>query len=260
MAVTPIRITYIGHASLLIEIDGLRVLTDPLLRSRMLHLRRVAPAATPEQLTDLDLILVSHAHHDHLDVGSLKMLVGTPPVICPPPARRAVAASGLEAEVLIEGTTVQRGSVTIEAVRAEHDGRRLPLQSDGTALGYVLRGPSGSVYFAGDTGFFDAIGEVGSVDVAMLPVAGWGPRLGPGHLDPDEAARAAALIAPRIAIPIHWGSYERLAMRRVGERSDPAKRFCDQLAELSPGVRPALLEPGSALEVRDSGLAVPGSA
>ncbi len=257
MTATPIRITYIGHASVLIEIDGLRLLTDPLLRSRIFHLRRVAPTATPEQLTDIDLVLVSHAHHDHLDVGSLKMLAGAPPVICPPPARRAVTASGLEAEVLIEGTTVQRGPVTIEAVRAEHDGRRLPLQSDGTALGYVLKGPSGSVYFAGDTGFFDAIGEVGNVDVALLPVAGWGPRLGSGHLDPDEAARAAALIAPRIAIPIHWGSYERLAMRRVVDRSDPARRFCDQLKELSPGVRATLLEPGSSLEVRDSGLVAP---
>jgi L-ascorbate metabolism protein UlaG (beta-lactamase superfamily) len=244
----PIRITYLGHASLLIEMDGLRMLTDPLLRSRVFHLRRIAPEVTFEQLSDIDLVLVSHAHHDHLDVPSLRMVEGTPPVFCPAPGRRAVSASGLEPEVLIEGTTARHGPVTIEAVRADHDGRRLPHHSDGTALGYVLRGPSGSVYFAGDTGFFDSIGEVGNVDVALLPVAGWGPRLGPGHLDPEEAARAATLIAPRIAIPIHWGSYERLAMKRAGGRSDPAKRFCDQVGELSPDIRAELLEPGSALE------------
>ena len=84
-------------------------------------------------------------------------------------------------------------------------------------------------------------------------MAGWGPRLGPGHLDPAEAARAAALISPRVAIPIHWGTYERMAMRTVGHRADPARRFCAQLAELAPDVSAELLEPGASLEVAPAG-------
>jgi hypothetical protein len=91
--------------------------------------------------------------------------------------------------------------------------------------------------------------SVGKVDVALLPVAGWGPRLGPGHLDPGEAASAAARIGPRVAIPIHWGSYQRVAMALEGHRSDPARRFCDQLGELAPGVAAELVEPGAALVV-----------
>ena len=243
------RITYLGHATLLIEVDGLKVLTDPLLRRRIMHLRRVVPGPTREQLAEVDVVLISHAHHDHLDTRSLRMVGGTPRVLCPEPARRAVAGTGLTPEVMGVGGYVQMGDVEITAVRADHDGRRFPQDRRSDAVGFVVRGPGGSVYFAGDTGWFEEIGEVGEVDVALLPVAGWGPRLGPGHLDPEEAARAVALIRPRFAIPIHWGTYERLAMTIAGHRSDPARRFCDQLAELAPGVAAELLEPGASLEV-----------
>ena len=83
----------------------------------------------------------------------------------------------------------------------------------------------------------------------MLPVSGWGPRLPAGHMGPDEAAEAVGLIEPRVAIPIHWGTYERIGdARRPGSRA-AARRFCDQVAELSPGVRAELLEPGGSLEL-----------
>jgi L-ascorbate metabolism protein UlaG (beta-lactamase superfamily) len=160
-----------------------------------------------------------------------------------------VAAAGLTPEVMAAGGYVRVGEIELEAVHADHDGRRYPHQRRSDALGFVIRGAGGSVYFAGDTGWFEEIGEVGDVDVALLPVAGWGPRLGPGHLDPEEAARAAALISPRVAIPIHWGTYERLATRLTGHRSDPARRFCDQLGELAPGVAAELLAPGASLEL-----------
>ena len=246
------RITYLGHASVLIGLDGLKVLTDPLLRPRIAHLRRVAPAVAAERLAGVDLILVSHAHHDHLDTRSLRMVGGGPRVLCPAPVRRAVAAAGLRPEAMAVGGHARIGAVEVEAVRADHDGRRWPHHRRGDALGFVVRSPAESVYFAGDTGWFEEIGEVGEVDVALLPVAGWGPKLGPGHLDPGEAARAAALIAPRVAIPIHWGTYERIGMD-TGHRAAPARRFCDQLSELAPEVAAELLAPGEALDVAAAG-------
>jgi len=246
------RITYLGHASVLIGFDGFEVLTDPLLRPRIAHLRRVAPAVAAERLAGVDLILVSHAHHDHLDTRSLRMVRGGPRVLCPAPARRAVAAAGLQPEAMAVGGHARIGAVEVEAVRADHDGRRWPHHRRGDALGFVVRSPAESVYFAGDTGWFEEIGEVGEVDVALLPVAGWGPKLGPGHLDPGEAARAAALIAPRVAIPIHWGTYERIGMD-TGHRAAPARRFCDQLSELAPEVAAELLAPGEALDVAAAG-------
>ena len=125
----------------------------------------------------------------------------------------------------------------------------MPWHSDGTALGYIVRGPSGSVYFAGDTDVFEGMAAFAGVDVAMLPVSGWGPRLPAGHMGPDEATAAIALIEPRIAIPIHWGTYERMAMRADPARSRRAHKFVDQVAELSPPVRAELLEPGSSIDL-----------
>ena len=248
------RITYLGHASLLIEIDGVKLITDPLLRPRIMKvLRRVAPEATEEQLTGVDLVLLSHGHHDHLDPGSLKMLDGMPEVALPIPARAVVENAGLPTRPMAVGDSFTIGEVVVEAVHADHDGRRMPWNRDGTALGYIVRGPSGSVYFAGDTDVFAGMADFAGVDVAMLPVSGWGPRLPAGHMGPDEAAEAVGLIEPQVAIPIHWGGYERIAMRADPARARRAQRFVDQVAELSSGVRAELLEPGSSLELGAEG-------
>lgn len=243
-------VTYLGHATVLIEIDGVRVMTDPLLRPRILKvLRRVAPEPTDEQLAGVDLVLLSHAHRDHLDVGSLRMLEGTPRVVCPASAHAVVAAAGHGAEVVAEGDAVGQGAVVVEAVHAEHDGRRAPWSRDGQALGYVIRGPSGSVYFAGDTEVFAGMSTLTGIDAALLPVSGWGPRLPAGHMGPEEAVEAIGLIEPRVAIPIHWGTYERIGMRGAPGRERRARRFCAQVEELSAPVRAELLMPGSSFEL-----------
>lgn len=240
------RVTYLGHATLLIELDGLTVLTDPLLRGRIAHLRRLAPPVSAEMLEGVDLVLVSHAHHDHLDVPSLKLVPGSPPVLCPASASRAIRRAGLEPEPMQAGEHGERGGVTIEAVTADHDGRRWPTSSSREALGFVLRGSGSSIYFAGDTGLFEELAEIKGVDVALLPVAGWGPKLGPGHLDPAEAARAAAMIQPRIAVPIHWGSYRRMLMRGEDAVDAPARRFAERVGQVAPDVTVRVLAPGEA--------------
>jgi L-ascorbate metabolism protein UlaG (beta-lactamase superfamily) len=194
-------------------------------------------------------VLLSHAHHDHLDPASLRMLDGMPRIVCPAPAQPVLAGAGLGAELIAEGGTVSAGDVVVEAVHAEHDGRRMPWSRNGQALGYVVRGPSGSVYFAGDTEVHPGMADLGDIDAALLPVSGWGPRLPPGHMGPGEAAEAVSLIEPRVAIPIHWGTYERIAMRGGGDGDRRARAFCDQVAALSAPVRAELLAPGSSLEL-----------
>ena len=244
------RITYLGHASLLIEIDGVKVITDPLLRPRILQvLRRVAPEASREQLTGIDLVLLSHAHHDHLDVGSLKMLDGMPEVALPAPARPVVETMGLPTRLMEVGDSFEVGDVVVEAVHAAHDGRRMPWHSDATALGYIVRGPSGSIYFAGDTDVFDGMTDFSGLDAAMLPVSGWGPRLPAGHMGPDEATEAIRLIHPRVAIPIHWGAYERMAMRADPARARRAQKFVDQVAELVAAGQGGAARAGSSIDL-----------
>jgi L-ascorbate metabolism protein UlaG (beta-lactamase superfamily) len=233
----------------LIELDGVRFLTDPLLRKRMGHLWRVTSA--PATAADVDAVLISHAHYDHLDLPSLRRLDRSCLVVVPRGARRLLSKQGFRRVVELDrGERVQVESVTVAATRAEHDGRRSPFGIAPPALGFVLSG-SGRVYFAGDTDLFEGMRELSpDLDVALLPVAGWGPRLPPGHLDARRAAQALALLRPRVAIPIHWGTYRRIGLGRdPSVLREPAETFVREAAELAPGVNVCVLEPGGSLEV-----------
>ncbi len=230
------------------------MLTDPTLRGRIGPLRRVAPRPAPAVTDRIDAVLVSHAHLDHLDAPSLRRLTDKPPVLCPPSGARAVRRAGLEAEVMREGASWRRGRVEVVATPADHDGRRWPTSRDGTALGFVARGPGGSIYFAGDTAEFEGMKAIGPVDVALLPVAGWGPRLPPGHLDPAAAASVAAAVGARVAVPIHWGTFARRLMRNVEPRDRPAREFAAQVAEVAPDCEVRVLGPGESTLVDAAGV------
>ena len=119
----------------------------------------------------------------------------------------------------------------------------MPHDRASSGIGFVAAG----VYFAGDTEPYAEMSELaGGLEVALLPIAGWGPKVGPGHMDPRGAAKALALLRPRMAIPIHWGTYRRIGHRPTG---DPAREFVEQAAALAPDVRVAVLEPGGSVEI-----------
>lgn len=230
------RITWIGHSTVLIELDGVRLLTDPVLRTHVLHLRRVAaPASAPDRV---DAVLVSHEHYDHLDINSLRQIGGTPRVVVPAGTAKRVRGWVEDIIELNVGDEVEVGAVTVTATAAEH-GRH--------ALGYLVTG-SARIYFAGDTDLFDGMRELApGLDVALLPIAGWGPRLPPGHLDPARAAQALGLLRPRIAVPIHWGTYTRIGLSR--DEAAPAKRFAELAATHAPEVDVRVLPVGGSLDV-----------
>ena len=115
-------------------------------------------------------------------------------------------------------------------------------------MGFVVRG-SLAVYFAGDTDLFAGMSALrGTVDVALLPVWGWGPSVGEGHLDPERAAQAAAMIGPKLAIPVHWGTFA-LPWARDGDSDRPAREFAKLVAEVAPGVEVRVLAPGESVEL-----------
>jgi L-ascorbate metabolism protein UlaG (beta-lactamase superfamily) len=241
------RVTWLGHATALIELDGVRLLTDPALRARVVHLRRHGPS--PRGLGLIDVVLLSHLHYDHLDLASLRMLQSTPLLVCPAGARPLLAGAGFgHLAELQPGHSLELGDLRIEATPAAHGGSRRPGGPVVRPLGFVVRG-SRSVYFAGDTDLFDEMAELGPVDVALLPVAGYSPKLGPGHLDPRRAAEAAALIEPRVAVPIHWGTFRALGRAGGPWFTDPPAQFAAQVAELAPEVEVRVLPVGGSLEL-----------
>ena len=232
---------FIGHSTVLVELDGIRILTDPVTRSRVGPLRRVVPVPARDRLRDIDLVLLSHLHWDHLDVPSLRDVGRDVPLVVSAGAGAWLAAAGFsDVREVVVGDIVEVGGVRIRAVPAVHSGYRPPLGPTAPALGFVLDG-SRSVYFAGDTDLFAGMGDLrGTVDVALLPVWGWGPTLGRGlHMDPRRAAESLRLIRPRAAVPIHWGTYWPHAMGRVfPERLvEPPAAFVEYAAELAPDVQ-----------------------
>lgn len=240
----PLSLTWLGHSTVLLEAAGVRLLTDPLLRARVIHLRRVAPPASALE-GELDAVLISHVHYDHLDLGSLRQLRAKRYVV-PHGAGRLLTRWGLGPVVeLGEGNELPLNGVTVRATHAAHPARRWVSAS--ASLGYVVTAPE-RVYFAGDTDLFDGMRRLAPLDVALLPVAGWGPRVGPGHLDPRQAAEALRLLQPRVAVPIHWGTYLRMGMSRDGDGlREPAQRFERLAGELAPEVTVRILEPGETL-------------
>ena len=243
------RLTFVGHSTVLFELGTARILTDPVLRERILHIRRHAGAVAPETTQAIDAVLISHLHADHLDPPSLRRLGTETRIIAPVGSARFLRRRGFQqVEELAGGDKTTVGDVTIEASAVHHDGRRYPIGKQMEALGYAISGRS-RVFFAGDTDQMD-MSHLTGFDVALLPIAGWGPHLR-GHIDPAGAADAAAAMSPKIAIPIHWATMLRLGL---GHRTDeilvqPAQKFVERMTEVAPDVEARILQPGESTEL-----------
>ena len=242
-----------GHATVFVDLDGVRLLTDPLLRNRVAHLRRGTPVSARAH-RGLDAVLVSHAHYDHLDLPSLEKLGKKLPVVLPRGLGGLLRKRRFENVVEVEvGETIRIGELEIRAVPAEHDRTRGPFGVSADPVGYVIAG-SKTVYFAGDTDLFEEMSGLGPVDVGLIPIWGWGPALGRGggHLDPARAAEAVARIRPGLVVPIHWGTYFPIhlgLMGRPGFVDVPPVEFLAALKEKAPEIRAEILQPGQSLEL-----------
>ena len=248
---------------MLVDLDGVRLLTDPVLRGRASYLRRRVPDVDPALYAGgVDAVLVSHSHSDHLDLPSLRLIGRETPLVVPRGGGRLLGRRGFRQVAEMEaGEEIRIGALRVRATHAEHGGSRVPFGARAHALGYVAAG-SRRVYFAGDTGIFAGMAEIGRapLDVALVPIGGWGPlaplweRLpsgAPGHLDPRRAAEALRLLRPLIAVPIHWGTYAPLGLGCVMSASLglPPRAFRRHAAELAPEVEVRVLTPGETLRL-----------
>ncbi|MCW2531513.1 MAG: Zn-dependent hydrolase of the beta-lactamase fold-like protein [Blastococcus sp.] len=251
---------FLGHSTVRVEMAGRTVLTDPLLTDTVGLLRRVVPLPDPATWAGVDVVLISHLHGDHLHLPSLRTLGPDVRIVVPRGAGAWLRGRGFpRVDELSAGEAISDGALRITAVRAEHSGHRWgPRLTHGPStesLGYLLEGGGSTVYASGDTALFQGMSVLAerAVDVALLPVWGWGPDLGPGHLDPVSAADAVALIRPQIVVPVHWGTLAvagmtslptplRGRMRRL--LVDPPHSFAAEVTARGLDTRVVVTDPG----------------
>jgi L-ascorbate metabolism protein UlaG (beta-lactamase superfamily) len=245
-------VTFLGHSTVLVQMGDARVLTDPVLLDRVTVLRRTVTSLPADLYRDINLVVISHLHYDHLDLPSLRMLGTDTPLLVPRGAGRFMERAGFREVAEVEpGRSQTVAGVTVTATHADHSGFRPPVGPRAQALGYLLDHESERVYFAGDTDLFPEMAELGEIDLALLPVWGWGPRLGPGHMNPERAAEAARVLGARAAVPIHWGTLWPMGMGRVTQHRlhRPPLDFAEAADRVAPDVRVLLTPPGETVPI-----------
>jgi L-ascorbate metabolism protein UlaG (beta-lactamase superfamily) len=247
-------LVWVGHATVCLDLDGRRVITDPVLRDAVGPLRRIGPTPSDPAYRHPDVVLISHLHHDHLDVPSLRMIDPRVPVVAPVGAGSLLRQRGRRADVreLAPGEALTVAELEVTATAARHDSDRIGSRARATPVGYLVRSSRHRVYFAGDTGWLpEPAARAEQVDVALLPVGGWGLTLGAGHLDPREAALLTALLRPALAVPIHWGTlFLRGASRFAPRRSrHPGAAYAQWSRQLAPATAVIVSPPGAVVRM-----------
>lgn len=209
-----IAVTFVGHASVMLTTPLARLITDPYMGDHFMGLRRARAACLhPDDAADLKVVLISHAHRDHLDVPSLRRLAGRVAVVVPPRCSSLVKRLGFGRVVeLAPGQSFNYADVEITAVAARHQGSRgLWDRAWRGAVGYLVRSAGANVYFAGSTGYFSGFEEIGrrlQPDVALLPIAGYEPwDLREDNLSPLDTVQAFTDLGAKLLVPIAHGSF-----------------------------------------------------
>ncbi len=210
-------LTWVGHATFLLRLGGKLLATDPVWAQRLTGVveRRVPPGVALENILPLDLVLVSHNHWDHFDAPTLRRIGPEALYVVPLGNGRLLRSLGLERVVELDWWQSHReGELEVTAVPARHWSMRFPWnRNDMLWSGFVVRGPEGAAYFAGDTAAFDGFAQIGQrlgpIDWALMPIGAYEPRwfMEPQHVNPEEALEGFRQLGARNFVAMHWGTF-----------------------------------------------------
>jgi L-ascorbate metabolism protein UlaG (beta-lactamase superfamily) len=211
----PARLSWLGHASFLVQLDGVSLLVDPALGPTLFGgiARNVAPGVAIEDLPPIDAVLVSHSHYDHLDLPTIEE-VGAP-VIAGLGLEKLFRARRIFATELGWWRTARVGEVRVTFVPAQHWSRRGLFDTNETLWGgFVIEGSTATLYHAGDTAYFEGFGRIGErfprIDAAMLPIGAYDPAwfMEKQHMNPEQALQAFEDLGARTFVAMHWGTFK----------------------------------------------------
>ncbi|WP_235564486.1 MBL fold metallo-hydrolase [Modestobacter sp. Leaf380] len=217
-----LAVTWFGHASALLEVDGHRVLVDPVWGERVspsavVGPKRLHPVPGPlEELPQVDAVLISHDHYDHLDLPTVRRLVReqTAPFVVPLGIGEHLRGWGVPEDRVVEldwDGTHRVGGLTLVCAEARHFSGRGLSRDDTLWSSWVVAGPRHRVFFGGDTGYHPAFAAIGAqhgpFDLTLLPVGAYSPQWPAIHMDPEEAVRAHGDLGGDVFLPIHWATF-----------------------------------------------------
>ena len=203
-----VGISFAGHATALLQYERCNILCDPILAKRLGIVRRaVLPGFSPAELDHVDLILITHSHHDHLHLPTLRKLPKSSRIVVPQNCAQLIQK--LHFEEVIElgiGESLTHQDCEITATQVQHD-----THNGRNSCAYFIRGSGPTVFFCGDSGYFDGFAELGAkyqIDIALLPIGGYvGPSFRSRHMSPLDALYAFEDLRARMFVPIHHSSF-----------------------------------------------------
>jgi L-ascorbate metabolism protein UlaG (beta-lactamase superfamily) len=245
-----VKITYIGHATILVETQTCKFITDPLFVKTIAYVgprRKVPFHLEPGALDDLDFITISHGHFDHLDLHSLRMIPRNVPVVCHPTLQRIVRKTKHTPVPLDWWESAKINKIPITAVPAFHFSARPPFHFTRDYQGYINEAEK-TFFHAGDRGMNDHVKEIGkrfTIDVAFLPIGGYNPpSYRKYHFNPEDALDALIMMNAGLLIPMHWGTF-KLSREPFDE---PPKRLLEYTEKKGLRKRVKVLQPGESTE------------